>query len=243
MRALSARQLLNLWDQGMGQSLPGRALLLLAAACPDDSPEALAQLSVGQRDAHLLRLREQTFGPQLTGVSDCPECKTRLELWFNVSDLLAYQGSEPAGGISVSIAGYDVSFRLPDSRDLESLVASDGLARNRQLLLERCITGVRRDDGDNGSHLPVEVSDAIVEEMARYDCQADVQLDLRCSSCGHRWQVLFDIVSYLWSEVDTWAKGIMREVHVLATAYGWSEAGILDMSARRRQRYVEMAGE
>jgi len=54
MRALSARELLEVWEQGQGRPLHHRALLLLAAACPDESSEALARLSIGSRDARLV---------------------------------------------------------------------------------------------------------------------------------------------------------------------------------------------
>jgi hypothetical protein len=33
----------------------------------------------------------------------------------------------------------------------------------------------------------------------------------------------------------------MREVHELASAYGWQEASILAMSSNRRNAYLEMA--
>ena len=57
MRAISASELLNIWEQGLSKSSVERALMLLGTACPETSPEALAQLSIGQRDALLLMLR------------------------------------------------------------------------------------------------------------------------------------------------------------------------------------------
>jgi hypothetical protein len=36
---------------------------------------------------------------------------------------------------------------------------------------------------------------------------------------------------------------MVREVHRMASAYGWREADILAMSAFRRQRYLELIGE
>ena len=44
------------------------------------------------------------------------------------------------------------------------------------------------------------------------------------------------------AELATQAKRLLREVHFLARAYGWREADILAMSARRRQAYLEMVG-
>ncbi len=78
--------------------------------------------------------------------------------------------------------------------------------------------------------------------MNRADPQADVQLNLSCPSCNHNWQMVFDIVSFFWSEIHTWAQQMLREVHILASAYGWYEADILVMSPSRRQFYLQMVG-
>ena len=38
------------------------------------------------------------------------------------------------------------------------------------------------------------------------------------------------------------ASALMRDVHALATSYGWSEADVLDLSPRRRAVYLDLAG-
>ena len=58
LRALSAADLLDTWEHARAQPPLQRALVLLSAACPDAPPLALAQLSLGRRDAILLTLRE-----------------------------------------------------------------------------------------------------------------------------------------------------------------------------------------
>jgi hypothetical protein len=50
------------------------------------------------------------------------------------------------------------------------------------------------------------------------------------------------IASYLWGEIDDWARRVLRDIHVLASAYGWRESDILDMNARRRETYLQMLG-
>src|SRR5512132_3467594 len=82
-----ASELLAVWECGLGQSLVQRALWLLSAACPDMSLDALAQLSIGQRDARLLELREWLFGSSLVSVAVCPRCREQLELAFDMSDV------------------------------------------------------------------------------------------------------------------------------------------------------------
>jgi hypothetical protein len=84
--------------------------------------------------------------------------------------------------------------------------------------------------------------DAVIARMAEADPQADVQLDLSCPACRHRWLAVFDIVSFLWSEIDASARRTLQDVHRLATAYGWREPDILALTPWRRQVYLEMAG-
>src|SRR5258705_12168448 len=80
MRAVSGRELLDIWDVGSPQPPAQRALLLLAAANPDMSDEALARMRIGRRDAQLLMLRERLFGPQLVRVARSPSCEERRQL-------------------------------------------------------------------------------------------------------------------------------------------------------------------
>src|SRR6266567_853620 len=87
MRTLSAPELLDVWEHGRLLGSAARALTLLASACPDTSPDELASLSIGRRDADLLRLREQTFGSDMAGVAACPQCHEQLELSFSVAQI------------------------------------------------------------------------------------------------------------------------------------------------------------
>src|SRR5215212_6514237 len=87
MRPLSAYDLLRDWEVGEDQHPLERTLTLLAAACSELTWDDLAALSVGQRDARLLTLREQTSGPKLNGFAKCPRCAQRLEFDVAVADL------------------------------------------------------------------------------------------------------------------------------------------------------------
>jgi len=248
MRALSASEQLRVWDRSRQQTSARRCLLLLAAASPERSPDELAQLSVGQRDACLLTLREWMFGSRIESVIACPECAERLELTFEVADIRARGKEEkatPGATYLLRIDGYEVRFRPPNSADLEEIVKLETAAAARERLLARCALeikcrtakSVRRAD-----RLPPKVADALVKRMAEVDPQANVQLNLTCPSCRHVWTAAFDIASFLWSEIDNWARRILREVHVIASAYGWREADILEMSAERRSYYLELIG-
>jgi hypothetical protein len=221
-----------------------RGLALLAAACPETPLETLARLSLGQRDACLLALREATFGPHLTSLAKCPGCGERLELNFDVADIRAAPpallGAEvpEAETHLLNVAGYEVRFRLPNSLDLTEVAGGEA---GRQALFERCLLAVRRNGrAARVRRLPAEVISAVAARMGQADPQAEVHLALSCPACGCNWQALFDIVSFFWSEINSWAYRILHEVHTLASAYGWREADILAMSQARRQLYLEM---
>ena len=67
-------------------------------------------------------------------------------------------------------------------------------------------------------------------------------LDLSCDECQHAWLLPFDLGAFLWTEVDMKARAMIGEVHVLATAYGWSERDVLALSDTRRAAYLAMVG-
>ena len=253
MQSLSARNLLAVWERGLGQSSVRQAVALLALVSPETAPEALATLSIGRGHARLLSLRELLFGPQLVSLALCPQCAQRLELLFQVADIRAGHDDPQPEILTVEADGYAAAFRLPTSEDLAAVHTDHEQSREAtaagQALLSRCLLDVRHADGEQSLASDVSLVDlspalvaAITETMEQADPQANVELDLTCTECGHHWLAAFDIVSYLWSEVDNWARRVLREVHTLASAYGWSEGDILTMSAQRRQCYLEMIG-
>lgn len=243
MHMLSASGLLSVWERGRSQPSHRQALLLLAAACPETKPEELAGLSIGRRDARLLALREQLFGPRLVSMTGCPECSEKLELNFDVADIRVEAGEEPKAHQELKIGEYELLFRLPDSNDLAVLAIDVDRESARGILLKRCLTRIRLNGEEQQvEELPADIIFAISDNMALADPQAVVNIGLDCPACGHGWLAIFDIVSFLWSEIENWAQRILHDVHILAGSYGWSEADILAMSALRRQCYLEMLG-
>lgn len=244
MIELSTSDLLNVWECGLDQPPVRRALSLLVAACPDVPPDELAKLSIGQRDANLLMLREFAFGSLLECVETCPVCKEQLEFAFRIDDILAGSDINSTEHLSLNFESYEIEFRLPNSLDLMAISGIDDILSARNLLLNRCLLQVTKDGKNESSeNLQEEAKIAISAKMSEIDPQANIQLSLTCSSCGYKWQATFDIGSFLWSEINTWARRTLRDVHILASAYGWSEADILDLSSWRRQYYLSMVEE
>jgi hypothetical protein len=243
MRPLSTSELLEVWERGLAEHPAQRAQSLLAAACPERRAEELSRLTAGQRDACLFVLRGWTFGAQAVGLATCPDCGERHELMFPLADLGSAPAGKPEEVLEFSGDGFEITFRLPNSADLTDIGDQTEVSRAKRKLFERCLLSVRRDASDiAGSELPAHIVDLVSERMGQADPQGDVLIGLCCKSCNREWQEPFDILSFFWTEIHAWANKILREVHSLASAYGWSEADILAMHPWRRHFYLEMAG-
>lgn len=241
MRRLSTANWLSVWESGQQQSALTRALILLSAVWSDAEPDAPANLSIGRRDAYLLTLREMLFGNEFVSLAQCPRCAQQLELRFTTSDIRAPAEEIAPAELSIAAHGYVVWFRLPNSADLAALATTTPAAM-KQALLARCLLHVEQHARKKAPELPAVLLAAIAEKMEQADPQANVMLALTCSDCGHQWSARFCVVSYLWRELDHWARHLLRAVHRLATAYGWREEDILALSAQRRNLYLEMIG-
>lgn len=238
MRPPSASDLLQVWDSAAGLGPVARGLALLSVACPDCSRDQLAELSIGQRDGHLLALREALFGPDMVGLANCPSCGDVIETSVTTTALRVDTPLTPS--LELERAGYRLLLRPLTSRDLAAVEDAEPPLR-RQALLDRCIVAASRGEQAVAvASLPAEIAEAAIGELARADAQADIQLAIACPGCGQRWRAPFDIVAFLWTELEAWAGRLLREVHVLASAYGWSEREILSLGPARRQRYLGM---
>jgi hypothetical protein len=229
VRRLSAYDIVRLLEWGDDKHPVDRALALVRAALPELGAEQATRLPIGRRDAVLLALREATFGARLEIQARCPACAEVVEFSATTAELRVDGGGEGQGG---EVAG--VRYRLPDSTDLAAVAGERDLARARERILARCVEG-------GPARLDPELRAALASRMSEQDPQADVTFRLRCA-CGETWRVVFDIGSFLWTELEAERRSLLREVHALARAYGWPEPYILSMSSRRRAHYLEMCG-
>ena len=242
-RPLFASMLLDLWELGASLPPPRRALAILATACPGAAADTLGRLSIGRRDEVLLDARERTFGRRMSGLVSCPECGIELELTIDADDIRTIRdlAAEPAEPLTVAADGYLVTFRLPTSEDL--LVLDDRLDIDaaRTALFTRCVIGAERDQvAVMAGQLPSSVISTVVEKMSAVDPLADLHVPIRCAECGHDWQAGFDVLLFFWAEIEAAAARLRREVHVLASAYGWTESAILALGPVRRRAYLEL---
>ncbi len=249
MKALGSEELLNAWEQGLSKPLLPRILILLAAACPEIQADALAKLSIGQRDLRLLQLRTHLFGQRLLNTTVCPECGERIEWESNTTDFIQQpeENSTIADEFDLNADGYALRFRLPNSLDITTVINTlpdnDNAEKMQQHLLSRCLLNAEQSGKSCHFHqLPDSVIRKLSQQIEQLDSYADIRIQLNCPECSHSWTVLFDITDFLWTEINEWAQQILQTVYKLAAGYGWSEQEILRLSPVRRQLYLGMLG-
>ena len=230
MRKLEAPDLLALWERGLTCHAIDRSALLAAWACPQIEAERIVDLPLGEITTSLLELRAATFGDRIRAHVDCEHCGQRLELNFATHELLQ------SAALTDETEAAGVRLRLPCLRDLAAIAHERDAERAARALLARCMLNGPADV----AALPSEIVREIESVFEAADPNADLAFDVHCEACGHVATAQLDAGELLWDEVDARARALLGEVHLLASAYGWSEGEILVLGTARRAAYLSM---
>jgi hypothetical protein len=242
MPPFSAMDLLEVWEGGAALGSSQRALALLSAYAGAPQQE-LALLGIGERDARLACVYEDLFGLSLQAYAECVTCGERLEYELPLAPLQrSFDANKPPSELALDSGDLSLRLRLPNSLDLLAIENCSDCATARRRLAERCVLRAERaQEIVAATDLPDEVIDAISERLGQGDLHLETLIDLACPACQGATRLTLAIDQALWAKIDALCKSLLREVHVLAQCYGWSEAEILSLSAARRRHYLELA--
>ena len=245
LRALSGSDEETIGDASYWPSPAARVTALLTAVtmrigtlAPIDA-EHIRALTVLDRDALLIALRQRLFGDRIQSTIVCPnaDCGKRIDLDFRLSDLPVPDRSDDAQCYEFTVDGRSIVYRLPDGGDQEAaagLVGTD-VDQAEQIILRRCV--------EDFDELSADQVAALHEEMARRDPQLDNEFDAHCPECGRDFGVHFDIQDFLLREISGTRLQLYRQVHTLAWYYHWSEAEILAMPFQKRRIYLDLLSD
>ncbi|NLU71913.1 hypothetical protein HCC61_04305 [Streptomyces sp. HNM0575] len=256
MAHTEAARLLSVWEEALPRTDADRARILHRAARPQAGPGELPRVPVGEREADLYALRRALFGDRMQVLLECAPCGEAMEFDLDAGELAARppRSREP---LRVAADGWEIDFRLPAVADLEAAAAGaaagagaegDPAGAARELLVASCVVTARRDGAEVPAErlprmLPAAVAERIAAAAEEADPSAEISLDIACPECGERTTAELDIASYLWTELDAWARDVLLDVHLLATVYGWTEPDILALSPARRRYYLELCAD
>jgi hypothetical protein len=223
--------LLDAWEAALSEPEQFRAPSLLVSLGWLANTDALAVSTTGETDRLLFALREVVFGPALECVAACPSCGETREFTTTASDLVPPAPTAVAERLDLLDRGLQCRPLL--NSDVRDLLSTVGPIDSRRLL-RTCHQG----DDTAIDALADEDCDHALGQLAEADPGSFIEIALDCV-CGHRWIDEFDIRTFLLTELTDWAVRALRDVHRLASRYGWSESAILAMSPWRKRIYLE----
>ena len=240
MRALSAEEVLRVWERGLAQPPVARPLAILAQVEPDATVAALARLPLGQRERRLLDVRAATFGRELAARGACPACGETMDFAFLASAPASARGYAPDTA-PLHLGDFVIQLRSPNTTDLLAAAGCRTIEEAQRLLANRCMVTVTRDGVEAApADVPDQLLAAVSAHVEAIDPDADSQVQVQCPSCASRCDYPVDVGAFFWAEIEIETMKLLRDVHRLASAYGWHEADILSMSPARRQAYLEL---
>jgi hypothetical protein len=213
MKVLTEKDILDIWEAGQNRPLWFKAMLILAHALPDKKNSQLADMTIGQRNFNLLKLRQLMAGSSLDSVVHCPQCSEPMEFKMNTEGIFSITPAEDTNReFSIVLQGTTLSFRALTSRVLAAFSDCIDPEIARSILVERCIiSAVKEETPLNKENIPGAIIRELGEKMAEtYDPHVEVRFALECPNCQHSWSALFDIVSYFWSEIDAQAQRLLQ---------------------------------
>ncbi|MGB6743169.1 MAG: hypothetical protein WBE38_05875 [Terracidiphilus sp.] len=236
MRALSNADFLSLWESGRRLHSLDRGLLAVRASLSEPAEENVADWPLGRRNQALAELHRSYFGSRLQGWTKCGQCGEKLEFGLDCRSLIERQRERSADQILEPIVAKGCSFRVPTSRDLARVAREIDAEAAALRLMECCRIG----DGGDAMEWSREELEQLGEKMIAADPLAEILLSFECPACKAAREQALDLPAFLWAELEAFAKRMLYEIHLLASAYGWSEREILSLSESRRAAYLEM---
>jgi hypothetical protein len=192
----------------------------------DGGPLALDGLAVSQADRLAAWLYRDLYGDCAECRARCADCGEDYEFAIDVAALIARQDGERPGP-----PDGDGFWALADGRrvrapTLADLAAADG----PDALLGRLVAG-----GD-----PAADPDRVTAFLETAAPLLSIDVDAACPHCARGQNVRFDLAHYLAARLAGERPFLVREIHLLASRYGWGLAEILALSRADRRAFAAL---
>jgi T4 bacteriophage base plate protein len=158
-------------------------------------------LSIGDRDYLLLRMRQLDLGDAVHQVARCPSCSQKVDIDFSISELPLRRTNQPQLAYSVEIGGHRLTVRFPNGADqaaVETLATINAAAANTALFSRVVldIDGKGPPTEDDARAWPI----ALRAELATWlDANApgpDLFIDIACPHCRADMSYSFDLDAF-----------------------------------------------
>jgi hypothetical protein len=216
-----------------GSNRPELVTALLDHCAHADDPAFWWAQPVGARTEAMLRLLALTEGTDRLGVQlNC--ARTDCGEGFGVELPVERLRSPDTKPMQIDLpGGRVVQMRRPTGNDLRHWHA--GHYADRADAHAELISALRID----GAITP-EDEPALVEAIAERDPLVAFSVSCTCPACGAQHDVPIDLEGAVLHRLAARQRSLFREVHLLASCYGWTEREALAVPPHRRARYLAL---
>ena len=220
------------------QSRPARITAVLAAVLDEiqgekATPALVRRISAAGREWLLQRAVSHFRAGLEWFEGPCSACGAMSDLMFSID---AIPRTAPGAGFPAVEIGTTLglrSFEAPNG-DHEERFALRTAEDPRRVFAALCgLSEMAEADAIRFDAEDLARIDTALEEMSP---EIADRISVVCAVCGGHSEMVIDPLGFAFPSVES----VLRDVHLIARAYGWTEEQILAMPIARRQAYVSM---
>jgi hypothetical protein len=198
------------------------------------TPDLLRSLKSGSREWLLQQAATLVRPETIWFESCCTHCDEPYDVAVDLEAAARHEPAHDTPWVEVETSLGPRTFDVPTGCHEEALAMRSDVADTRRALVALCGRG---DNAEQESSLFNEHDlnriDAAIETASPDVADESVTV---CPACGAETRARIDPLTFAFPGDES----VLREVHLLATAYGWSQQTILEMPSSRRSRYAAM---
>ncbi len=193
--------------------------------------------TLAQRLQGLLAVAQASGLPPLALLQPCGSCAEALEIDIEIG---MFERPEPIIDFIWSpIPDCSLRVALPMGSD-QLAWSHGGLSLNAMArALVREINGA---PPPAGWEIPDQWIYGLAAELEQRDPLTALEIQTACPACGAPARIAIDLEAELLARLHARQRGMLNDIHQLASAYHWSEARILELPAWRRRYYLAQLG-
>lgn len=220
---------------------PQRVTAILSAMCETlggDAADAalLRRVSVAGREWLLLRAGLQFYRGSNWFEASCPACSAHFDLECDLREVPANAAGEGFPTVEVETGRGTRIFEAPNGAH-EEAIAEHRADNPRRELVGLC--GMARDAEAEAARFSAADIDLIDSALEAISPEIATDVATVCPECGEPTRLAIDPLAFAFPAPAR----ILRDVAVIAQAFGWSEDAILSLPSHRRNTYVSLASE
>jgi hypothetical protein len=214
---------------------PALVTAVISACAEPPAADYWWQRPVSERTLALITLlRESNGGESVALILRCEaaECGERLEIELPHA-AFATPAPVPAHVDVARDDGGMLTLRRPTGDDLRAWRALRPATREQALaaMLDRLRVAGQPRPGD---------ADRAAAALSEADPLVAFTVRCACPACGHEAERDVDLEGLVLFRLAARQRQLLRDVHALASHYGWTESEILAVPPARRARYLEL---